>query len=135
MIKVVLDTNVLISALIKPGKPRTLLYKITEGKAQLITSRGILEELARVTSDDKIRRYVQEDEVIRFMKVINNIAQITKIKSRFKAVKQDPTDDIFLRTAIDGKADIIVSGDEHLLSLKNFRGVQILTVNAVLNIL
>jgi len=62
MIKVVLDTNVLVSALIKNGKPRALLREIVRGNIQLVLSRGILEELAEVSADPKIRRYVQEED-------------------------------------------------------------------------
>ncbi|KPV63086.1 MAG: hypothetical protein AOA65_1480 [Candidatus Bathyarchaeota archaeon BA1] len=59
--KVVLNTNVLVSALIKAGKPRELLFKIAEEKVQLVLSRGILKEFLEVTEDPKIRRYVNED--------------------------------------------------------------------------
>jgi predicted nucleic acid-binding protein len=59
-----------------------------------------------------------------------------KVKSRFKKVKADPTDDdIILRTAYDGKADYIVSGDEHLLALKEFKGIKIVTVSEMLEVL
>ena len=135
MIKVVLDTNVLVSALIRTGKPRALLFEIVRGNAQLILSRGILQELAEVAADDKIRKYVEEEDVTRFLRIIGSTAKIVTIKSRFKVVKKDPSDDLFLRTAYDGGADYIVSGDKHLLSLKEFKGIKILTVNEALDLL
>jgi hypothetical protein len=135
MIKVVLDTNVLVSALIRNGKPRALLFEMVRGNAQLILSRGILEELAEVAADDKIRKYVEEEDVTRFLRIIGSTAKIVTIKSRFKEVKRDPSDDLFLRTAYDGGADYIISGDRHLLSLKEFRGIKILTVNEVLDLI
>jgi len=135
MIKVVLDTNVLISALIRTGKSRILLFEIVRGKAQLILSRGILEEFAEVAADHKIRKYIEEEDVTKFLRIISGTAKIVKIKSRFKVVKQDPSDDLVLRTAYDGGADYIVSGDEHLLSLKEFRGIKILTVNEISELL
>ena len=58
--KVVLDTNVLVSALIKAGKPRKLLDTVLE-KKELILSKAILDEFAKVTADRKIRRYVEYD--------------------------------------------------------------------------
>ena len=58
-----------------------------------------------------------------------------QIKSRFKAVKEDPDDDIIVRTAYDGKADYIVSGDRHLLALKEFKGIKILTIDEMLGVL
>ncbi len=58
-----------------------------------------------------------------------------QMKSRFKAVKEDPDDDIIVRTAYDGKADYIVSGDRHLLALKEFKGIKILTIDEMLGVL
>ncbi len=116
MIKIVLDTNVLISALFKKGKPRTLFYETVEGKAELILSMKILEEFARTFGDPEIRKYVDEEDAINFLRVVGSVAKIVKIKSRFKVVGEDPSDDVILRTAYDGKASYIVSGDEHLLS-------------------
>lgn len=135
MIKVVLDTNVLVSALIRTGKPRSLLFEIVRGNLQLILSRGILEELTEVAADDKIKKYVEEEDVRKFLRLIGSTAKIVTVKSRFKAVKDDPSDDLFLRTAYDGGADYIVSGDKHLLSLNEFRGIKILTVNEILDLL
>lgn len=70
-----------------------------------------------------------------YLKIIATVAKITKVKSRFKAVTEDPQDDVILRTAFDGKADCIVSGDKHLLSMVTFRGIKILTVNEMLELL
>jgi len=130
--KVVLDTNVLASALIKPGKPRELLSEIVEGGVQLVLSRSILEELLEVAYDSRMRRYVDENDVISFMKAIGSVAKIVRVKSRFKVVKGDPDDDVILRTAYDCRADYIVSGDKHLLSLGEFKGARIVTVNEML---
>jgi predicted nucleic acid-binding protein len=66
---------------------------------------------------------------------LHQTAKFTRIKSKFKVVKADPADDIILRTAFDGKADCIISGDNHLLSLGAFRGVKILTVDEMLTLL
>ena len=134
MIKVVLDTNVLVSALIKTGRPRALFLEVVRGKVQLIVSKGILEELAEVAADDEIRRYVDEEDVRKFLRLIGSAAKTVTVRSRFKAAKDDPSDDLFLRTAYDGGADYIVSGDKHLLSLNEFRGIKILTVNEALEL-
>lgn len=58
-----------------------------------------------------------------------------QVKSGFKAVKEDPDDDIIVRAAYDGKADYIVSGDRHLLALKEYKGIKILTIDEMLNVL
>lgn len=133
--KVVFDTNVLISALITTGKPKELFHKAIEGQIQLILSKNILEEFTKVCNDPRIRKYADQEDIIAFLKIINTVAEITKVNSRFKAVTEDPEDDVILRTAFDGKADCIVSGDKHLLSMVTFRGIKILTVNEMLELL
>ena len=133
--KVVLDTNVLVSALIKAGKPRELLFKIAEGKVQLILSRCILEEFIEVADDPRISRYVDQEDIIAFLRVVGSVAKIVRVRSKFKIVKEDPDDDIILRTASDGRADYVVSGDSHMLSLGEFRGIRIVTVDEMLMLL
>jgi uncharacterized protein len=132
--KVVLDTNVLVSALIKAGKPRDLFNKLVKQK-QLILSRAILEEFLDVIEDSKVAKYTNEQDVAIFLNTLGKAAKIVQIKSRFKAVKEDPDDDIIVRTAYDGKADYIVSGDRHLLALKEFKGISILTIEEMLRVL
>ena len=132
--KVVLDTNVLVSALIKAGKPRDLFRKLVKDK-QLIVSRAIIEEFLNVVEDPKVAKYASEQDVTVFLNMLGNAARVVHVKSRFKAVKEDPGDDIIVRAAYDGKADYIVSGDRHLLALKEFKGIKILTVDKMLNVL
>ena len=133
--KVVLDANVLISALIKSGKSRELLIRIVEENVKIVLSRGILEEFLEVSEDSKIRKYVDEDEIIAFLRLLGTVATTIKVRSAFKVIKEDPDDDIVLRTAHDGKVDYIVTGDKHLLGLREFRKIKILTVNQMLDIL
>lgn len=133
--RIALDTNVLISALIKPGKPRELIFKIVKEKAQVVLSKEILKEFIEVTDDPRMRKYIREDDKIAFLKIIGSISNMVKIKSRFKVVKEDPDDDIVLRTAHDGKAEYVVSGDRHLLSLKKFRKIKIVTIAQMLDLL
>jgi len=133
--KIVVDTNVLVSALIKDGKPRDLLFEIIRRKHDLIMSKDILEEFSQTASDSKIRRYVDEQDMIRFLRDVGSVSKIVKIKSRFKVVKEDPDDDVILRTCYDSKAKYIVSGDKHLLKLNRFRRIKIVTVDEMLQIL
>ncbi len=134
--KIVLDTNILISALIKPGRARELLSKIaTEKSLQLVLSRGILEEFLEVADDPRIRRYVDEDDEMAFLRAIGSIVSMTRIRSKFKAVKEDPDDDIVLRTAHDSMTEYVVTGDRHLLALRAFRNIKIVTVGQMLDII
>ncbi len=132
--KIVLDTNVLISALIKEGKPRDLLFEILLNHA-LVISKEILEDVATVANEPRIHKYVDQEDIVDFLRVLARSASIVKIKSRFKAVKEDPDDDIILRTAIDGRARLVVSGDNHLLDMERFRGIRIVTVTEMLQTL
>ena len=62
-------------------------------------------------------------------------AEVVNVKSKFRAVEEDPKDDIVIATAYDGRVDFIVSGDRHLLALEEFKGIRILTVDEMLNVL
>lgn len=131
--KIVFDTNVLISALIKEGNPRQLLFKIIKSKHQLIISREIMEELAVTTTESRICKYMEESDISDFIRNIAMTSKVVEVMSKFNAVKEDPDDDIMIRTAFDGHARYIVSGDRHLLELKRFRGVRIVTVEEMLH--
>jgi len=124
-----------MSALIKSGKPRQLLFNMIEKNVRLVLSRGILEEFLEVVEDPRIRKYVDEDDVIAFLRVIGHMSTMIRVRSRFKGVKEDPNDDIVLRTAYDGKAEYIVSGDKHLLGLREFRKIKVVTINHMIDIL
>lgn len=129
-----INTNVLVSALIKSGKPRDLFFKLTENK-QLVLSKAILEEFLEVTEDPKVAKYISQQDVTVFLNAVGSAAKIVKVISEFTAVKEDPDDDIIVQTAYDGGADYIVSGDRHLLAVKEFKGIKIVTIDEMLIIL
>lgn len=132
--RIVLDTNVLISSLIKEGKPRQVLTEVIR-KHELVASREILEELATVSNEPKIRKYVEQQDITDFLRDLAMSCQIVRIRSKFKVVKEDPDDDLILRTAYDGKASYIATGDRHLLDMKSFRQVKIIAIDEMLEIL
>ena len=126
MPRVVLDTNVLVSAVIFDGRPRKLLNKGIEKQFSIVTSDTILKELGSVLRRPKFK--MAEDEIDRIVLTLTETCEIIKVRSSFEVVKDDPTDDVILNTAYDGQADVIVSGDHHLLELNNFKGMRILRV-------
>ena len=130
MFRVVLDTNVLVSAIISDGKSRTLLKKAITNQYILVTSDLILNELVTVLRRPKFK--TSEAEIHQTILALIRTADVVAVKSKIKAVKIDPKDDIIIETAIDGKADLIVSGDAHLLALKNFREIKIIPVHEML---
>ncbi|MEM3871128.1 MAG: putative toxin-antitoxin system toxin component, PIN family [Nitrososphaeria archaeon] len=135
MYTLVFDVNVLVSSLITRGKPRRLWLRARKKRFILALSEEIVSEFVKVIARRKFARYVKEEDVRVFLEALHQTATFTKIKSRFKVVKEDPDDDIILRTAYDSKADYVVSGDKHLLSLGEFKGIRIVTVDEMLKIL
>ena len=124
----VLDTNVLVSGLIMLGKPRELLSMISRREAALVLSKEILNEFMTVTRRKKLAEYATKEQVERFVEGLEKIAEFVEPESHLK-VADDSEDDIVINTAIDGEADFIVSGDHHLLSLREFRGITMLSVD------
>jgi uncharacterized protein len=124
-LRVVLDTNIYVPALkSRNGRNFALFFAAIEGKYVLLVSPAIIRELARV-----LRRDIswQEDRVQRAIRLVVRTAQvIASAGEELEAVKADPDDDRILECAVDGKADLIVSNDHHLLDLKNFRGIPIM---------
>ncbi|MEK6907362.1 MAG: putative toxin-antitoxin system toxin component, PIN family [Nanoarchaeota archaeon] len=131
--KVVLDTNILISALGWEGKPKNIFEMVLNGKLELFTSDKQLEELLRVLNYPKFD--FSEEQKSKFINIILNSATLIKLEKIFEIIKEDPDDNIIITTAINCNADYIISGDEHLLRLKNFKNVKILNPNDFLNIL
>jgi putative PIN family toxin of toxin-antitoxin system len=126
MVTVVVDTNVLISALVGHGKPRSLLTKLI-AEHLLVTSLEMLAEFADVLSREKFRE-LKSTQVNAFLSIMSNKATVVKVKQHLRIIAEDPDDDMVLSTAFAGKADYVVTGDKHLLNLREFRGISIVTV-------
>ncbi len=133
--RVVLDINVLVSAMITKGKPKELWLKAVRKEFDTISSRKIISDFLQVISRKKFQRYVKERDVVDFLEAFNATAKLVDVKSKLRVVKQDPDDDVILATAYDGHADYIVSGDKHLLALKEFKSIRIVTVDEMFKIL
>lgn len=69
-----------------------------------------------------------EDQVHEVLGAVVGITDLVEVRKRHKAIMEDPADDMFLDAAVAGRADVIVSGDRHLLSLREFQGIPIVTV-------
>lgn len=130
MQRVVLDTNVIVSAVIAQGKPRELLNRGIENRFQIVTSEFILREFVTVLRQPRFK--TSEDEIQRVVLAMMQSSEVVKLESNFTVIKGDPADDMILNTAYDGRADVIVTGDKLLLSLGNFKKARILSVSAAL---
>jgi putative PIN family toxin of toxin-antitoxin system len=133
VLRVVLDTNVLVSAIISEGKSRELLRMGIAKQFSIVTSDLILKELVVVLRRPKFK--TSQDEVQRVIVALMRTAEVVNVTSKFKAVKEDPKDDMVVETAYDGNADMIVTGDSHLLALNNFKEIKIISVEKMLSCL
>jgi putative PIN family toxin of toxin-antitoxin system len=92
----------------------------------------MLAELADVLARDKFS--IQSSQVDKFLSSLVRKSKMVSAGSRFKVISEDPDDDVVLNTAYNGKADYIVTGDRHLLSLKEFKRTKIVKVTQMLEI-
>jgi len=131
-VRIVIDTNVLISAVFWTGKPKQLLNKVRHHEVTFITSENLLDELKEVlTRQDKPFR-LSAEEADRIVTAMRNLAGIVRTRSHVTAC-DDERDNKVIECAIDGKAECIISGDLHLLGLGSFKGIKMMTVSDFLN--
>jgi putative PIN family toxin of toxin-antitoxin system len=138
MIRVVLDANLYVSALLKPrSKPAQILQLVYDRKVQLLLSSKILSEVKTVLLYPKLQRLHQrsEEQVDDLLRKLAKIAILTPGELALDVVHSDPTDNKYIECATEGEADFVVSGDRHLTDLKAFRGISILSPTAFLNVL
>ncbi|MBM4256809.1 MAG: putative toxin-antitoxin system toxin component, PIN family [Deltaproteobacteria bacterium] len=127
-LKAVLDTNVLIGlAFARRGITKTLRELLAEEAFTVVTAADLLAELYRVFHYPRIRQrfHPTEEDIIAFLGLVLERAVIVPGRYQVQRVESDPTDDMFLACALEGKADYIVSRDPHLLNLKHFHSIQI----------
>ena len=124
MLRVVLDTNVLISAILFGGRPRQILEKAIRGDVRLCLSEPILEELKGVLQRSK---FGYSSEMIQLIVIeLMSIADFVNPSATLNVVLEDPEDNRILECAVEVEANCIVSGDSHLLKLRRYRNTEIL---------
>lgn len=136
--RVVLDTNVIVSRVIfDKGAPARILKLGRAGAFTLLISEPILAEYRRALSykDVRARHCFSVQDVAREIRSLRESAVTVQATEHVRVVRDDPKDDIFLECALAGGADYIVSGDSHLLALREFRGVRILSPAVFLAVL
>jgi putative PIN family toxin of toxin-antitoxin system len=120
-LRVVLDTNVLISALHFPESTIATLWRfLLEQKYRLILSPSIIEETASILRE---RFLWSEHEIQNTLKLLVRKAHIVRVDTVLDVVPDDPKDNHILACALAGKADMVVSGDKDLLRLKEYEGI------------
>ena len=124
--RVVADTNVLVSQLILPESLPARALRKTELESLLLVSDATMYELADVLSRDKFDRYVSRDDRKAFLLKLGAIAEFVPIVQLVRECR-DPKDDKFLELAVNGRADVIITGDDDLLAMNPWRGIAVLT--------
>lgn len=130
--RIVVDTNVLISRLLLPASvPGRAVRKAVE-VGQLLVSVATTEELAAVLGRAKFDPYLSIADRQEFIRLLGRIAEMLPIVRVVRACR-DPRDDKFLEVAVNGRADLVVTGDRDLLELDPFMGITILSPAAYLD--
>ncbi|MBS7651075.1 MAG: putative toxin-antitoxin system toxin component, PIN family [Candidatus Bathyarchaeia archaeon] len=132
--RLVLDSNVWISAFLFGGKPAAIIKLAQEGRVRILVSTDLILEIARVLRYGKLRKILEQSKRSTET-VVAQILAVTELvgtKSLRSWITQDPADDIILNCAVENSADYIITGDQHILQLKRVDGVKIFTPNEFL---
>jgi len=131
-LKVVFDTNIFISAFAIPGSKAEEAYLHgLKGDFDLYSSVAILTKTAQ-----KLREKFAwaENQIVRLLKLISKLATVIKTSPHLHPLTDEP-DNRILECAVEAKAEFIVTGDKHLLSLKHFQNIKIISLSNFLEIL
>lgn len=124
-LRIVLDSNVVISGFLFGGPPARLLQHALDGTVQCFTSMAILDEIRDVLQRPKFG--LSPEQALVFVDEIRELCRVVAPRERVRAIPRDPDDDAVLECALEAGANWIVSGDSHLLALKQWRSIRILT--------
>lgn len=135
--RIVIDTNILLSGLLWQGTPHTLLNQVRTGTVELVMSQTLLEEFAAVITRQKfaaiLQRTTQTPE--RILNELQALAEVVVAPALPQPVCRDSDDDAVLACALAAHADLIVSGDADLLVLKQFQNMRIVTAAQAVKII
>lgn len=130
--RVVLDTNVLVSSALPGSRLAALVAAWRTRRCRLLVSQEIFEEYLRVLTYPKFR--LSSNDITQLLEQdVLPYADFVRVTTRVQAIAADPADDKFLACAVDGRADFLVSGDRHLLELQRFRGIPIVSPRQLLD--
>lgn len=125
-LRIVVDTNVHVSRFLRPRSLPGLAVEKVWSEATSLVSSATLLELRSVLLRDKFAKYIQRHTISPYVEQVEAVAETIAVSSIIQACRH-PQDDKFLELAVDGRADLIVTGDQDLLVLHPFRGITILT--------
>jgi len=125
ILRIVLDSNVVISGFLFGGHPGRLLAIAVDGSVRCFTSMPILDEIRDVLQRPKFG--LSPDQVLALIEELHHLCSVVTPRGKVQAIKADPDDNAILECAACVQADLIVSGDSHLLALGSWRGIPIMS--------
>jgi len=131
--RVVVDTNVLISGILWEGNESRILRSCKTNELTNAISPQMIRELEEVISSEKFR--LTEREVDNILELVLSFSTMVFPTIKIDFIKSDPSDNMILECAVDGKADYIVSGDRHMLNIKRYKNIPILNAKDMLKIM
>jgi len=131
--KVVLDANIFVSSLFFGGNPRTVLERAVNKSDELFITKEIIDEVESVIKRPKF--HAGKDEIEYFIQSIEEIGNKIVPQKKIKRGSRDKTDNKYIECGIAGKVDYIISGDIHLLEIKEFGTIKIVTAKDYLEII
>jgi putative PIN family toxin of toxin-antitoxin system len=130
-VRIILDTNVVVSGIFFAGPPYQILKAWRDGKLHLVVSEEILAEYRRV--GETLALQFPPVDLLPILDMLRANAEVISVKCLPEPVCDDPDDDKFLACALAGECKLIVSGDKHLLRASGFRGINVLTPREFVN--
>ena len=124
MKRAVLDTNIIVSSALG-GALVLVLEKWDQGKFTVVVTSDILDEYFQVINRPKFK--LKQETIDKITRYLYQFPEFVVPEEQIRVIQADPKDDKFLEAAVAGKVDFIVSGDNHLLELKDFRNIPIIS--------
>jgi len=124
-LRIVLDSNVIISAFLFGGQPARIVGYVLDGSLQCFVSMAIFDEIQDVLQRPKFG--LSAEQALAFIEELHNLCWLVTPTTRVRAIRTDPDDNRVLECALAADADMIISGDSHLLNLGQWQDIRILS--------
>lgn len=128
--RIVIDTNVLVSGIFWTGNEAKVIEHCKKGKYINIASPYTLGEFEKVISKERFA--LTREEIEDLIELVLSFSVILIPSQKVNIIKKDPNDNMFIDCALAGNAEYIISGDSHLLDINRYKGIKILTAKKFL---
>jgi len=132
-LKLVLDTNIYISAFYWGGNSQKVINRIIEGIDELFITDQIINEISDVMARPKFK--TEKEIIVGYINTIKNSSKKINIEGKIKGICRDKNDDDKIECAVTSEADFLLTGDNDLLVIKNYNNIRILTQKEYLDII